>query len=63
MASTSFAPEVASVNSDLHCPKCSKAMVISRVETKVASTGIKSSKTYECVLCGTTEMVSTSVTP
>ena len=47
----------------LHCPKCGKVMGISRVVTRVADTGIKSNKTYECVICGTTEVVSTALRP
>jgi hypothetical protein len=42
-----------------HCRKCDRPMSISRVDTKMSETGIKSSMTYECIRCGATEVLNT----
>jgi ribosomal protein L40E len=42
-----------------HCRKCDRPMSISRVDTKVGETGIRSSMTYECIRCGATEVMTT----
>ena len=34
------------------CPRCSQQMSLTRVDTQLSDTGIKSKRDYECIRCG-----------